>query len=78
LNGIVLQMMGGRFRNLMPSDLFQVGACARESLPARSGGYASEVSRGELKQLMHRCVQIHNYNNNITSFNPRGQVRPDP
>lgn len=52
-----MQMMGGRFRNMMPSDLFKPGACARESLPARSANYASEVNRGELKHLMHRCAR---------------------
>jgi hypothetical protein len=54
----MLQMMGGRFRNVMPSDLFMPGALARGSLPAAGKEYASDTFRGELKILMRRCASI--------------------
>ena len=47
-------MMGGKFRNLMPSDLFKAGAMARESLPAAGKQYAHENNRRELKLMMRR------------------------
>ena len=50
----VLQMMGGRYRNVMPSDLFKRGALARGSLPAPGKQYASENFRDELRILMRR------------------------
>ena len=49
--------MGGRFRTLLPSDLFRAGACARESLPAARGAdYANPANKAELKRLMRRRV----------------------
>lgn len=54
----MLQMMGGSFRSVMPSDLFKPGALARGSLPAAGKEYASDTFRGELKILMRRCVSI--------------------
>ncbi len=51
-------MMGGRFRSVMPSDLFKPGALARGSLPAAGKVYASDTFRGELKILMRRCASI--------------------
>ena len=49
--------MGGRFRMLLPSDLFKAGACARESLPAARGAdYANPLIKAELKRLMRRRV----------------------
>lgn len=54
-----VQAMKGRFRSILPSDLFRAGAHAVESLPATRGAdYASEVNRGELIRLMRRCVQL--------------------
>ena len=51
----VWQLMGGRFRSLLPSDLFKAGACARESLPAPRGAeYASEINKEELKRIFRR------------------------
>lgn len=47
--------MGGRFRSVMPSDLANVGAIARESLPAPSVEYATEANRVELRRLFTRC-----------------------
>ncbi|KAK9794632.1 hypothetical protein WJX73_002817 [Symbiochloris irregularis] len=54
--GVVLfKAMKGRFRSIMPSDLFRAGAHAVESLPATRGAdYASEINRGELIRLMRR------------------------
>ncbi|KAL3159584.1 hypothetical protein ABBQ38_009997 [Trebouxia sp. C0009 RCD-2024] len=53
--GIILyKMMGGRYRNVMPSDLFKRGALARGSLPAPGKRYASENFRDELRILMRR------------------------
>lgn len=49
-----LQVMGGRFRSVMPSDLFKPGAMARESLRAPGRDYASSVNREELQRLMRR------------------------
>lgn len=49
-----MQMMGGRFRSIMPSDLFKPGAMARESLRAPGRDYASTVNREELQRLMRR------------------------
>ncbi len=54
----MLQMMGGRFRSVMPSDLFKPGALARGSLPAAGKEYASDTFRGELKILMRRCASM--------------------
>lgn len=54
----MLQMMGGRFRSVMPSDLFKPGALARGSLPAAGKEYASDTFRGELKILMRRYVSM--------------------
>lgn len=48
--------MGGRYRNVMPSDLFKRGALARGSLPAPGKRYASENFRDELRILMRRCT----------------------
>ena len=56
----VVQLMGGRFRSLLPSDLFKAGACARESLPAPRGpDYASQISKEELKRIFRRWVGCH-------------------
>lgn len=46
--------MGGRYRNVMPSDLFKRGALARGSLPAPGKQYASENFKDELRILMRR------------------------
>ena len=59
-----MQVMGGRFRSVMPSDLFKPGAMARESLRAPGRDYASSVNREELQRLMRRwaltlSVQSH-------------------
>ena len=51
----VLQMMGGRFRSVMPSNLIYPGACAVESLPAPGSEYASQAAKGELRRLFARC-----------------------
>ena len=57
---LAVQLMGGRFRALLPSDLFRAGACARESLPAAKGAdYANVANKAELKRLMRRCA-AHN------------------
>ncbi len=51
-----VQLMGGRFRNLMPSNLLHPGACAVESLPAPGNEYASQMAKGELRRLFKRCA----------------------
>jgi hypothetical protein len=48
--------MGGRFRNLMPSNLLHPGACAVESLPAPGSEYASQMAKGELRRLFKRSA----------------------
>ena len=53
---VLLQFMGGRFRSVMPSDLFKPGAMARESLRAPGRDYASSVNREELQRLMRRSA----------------------
>lgn len=55
LLSLCLQLIGGRFRNMMPSDLFHAGAMARESLPAAGRGYATDVPRRELLRMLKRC-----------------------
>ena len=55
LLSLCLQLMGGRFRNMMPSDLFHAGAIARESLPAAGRQYATDVPRRELLRMLKRC-----------------------
>lgn len=54
-----MQLMGGRFRNLMPSSLLHPGACAVESLPAPGSEYASQMAKGELRRLFKRCACVH-------------------
>ena len=54
----MLQMMGGRFCSVMPSDLFKPGALACGSLPAAGKEYASDTFRGELKILMRRYASM--------------------
>ncbi len=53
-----LQMMGGRFRSVMPSNLIYPGACAIESLPAPGSEYASQAAKGELRRLFARCSKV--------------------
>ena len=47
-------MMGGKYCNVMPSDLFKRGALAQGSLPAPGQQYASSNFREELRILMRR------------------------
>lgn len=61
----MMQMMGGRFRNVMPSDLFKPGALAHGSLPAAGKEYASDTFRQELKILMRRCTWYRSLNTSI-------------
>ena len=53
---VCLQMMGGRFRSVMPSNLVYPGACAIESLPAPGSEYASHAAKGELRRLFARSA----------------------
>ena len=55
---LLTQMMGGRYCNVMPSDLFKRGALARGSLPAPGKQYASETFRDELRILMRRYTRL--------------------
>ncbi len=60
-----MQLMGGRFRNLMPSSLLHAGACAVESLPAPGSEYASQMAKGELRRLFLRYACVHPFENCI-------------
>lgn len=51
---LAFRVMGGRFSSVMPSDLTQVGAIARESLPAAGMQYAREEKRSELSRFFRR------------------------
>lgn len=48
------QVLGGRFRNVMPSDLFAPGSMAVMSLPSAGARYAGEASRDKLRQMYRR------------------------
>ena len=51
--------MGGSFRSLMPSDLVQVGAVARGSVPAVSADeYATQANKADLLRYFRRCVCV--------------------
>lgn len=54
LSASAAQVMGGRFRSVMPSNLAKVGAIARESLPAAGVEYASDANRRELLRMYRR------------------------
>eukprot|EP00210_Caulerpa_lentillifera_P005975 g5710.t1 len=49
------KLLGGRFRNLMPSDLCYAGAHAVESIPARSSSYATDQE----KQILGTFFKKH-------------------
>ena len=48
------QVLGGRFRSVMPSDLFAPGAMAVMSLPSPGARYAGDASRDKLRQMYQR------------------------
>ena len=48
------RVMGGRFRSVMPSDLTQIGAIAKESMPAAGMQYATDEKRRELHRFFKR------------------------
>lgn len=52
------QLLGGRFRNMLPSDLFMRGSFARQSLPAPGPGYATEATKQKLRDFMRRSAGI--------------------
>ena len=54
----LLQVMGGRFRNVMPSDLFAPGAMATTSLPARGPQYATDATKKKLLELFKRYAAM--------------------
>lgn len=56
VKGETVQALGGRFRSVLPSDLFAPGAMAVESIPSPGAQYANEVSRGELARLFRRSA----------------------
>eukprot|EP00884_Botryococcus_braunii_P002018 jgi/Botrbrau1/11817/Bobra.0224s0016.1 len=61
---LLFKMLGGRFRNTLPSDLFQRGSFAVESLPATGSVYASETHKAKLRRFMirdgcHHCGRKH-------------------
>ena len=58
LSSALLQMMGGRFCSVMPSNLVYPGACAIESLPAPGSEYASHAAKGELRRLFARLLPL--------------------
>ncbi|CAI5496485.1 unnamed protein product [Closterium sp. Naga37s-1] len=51
---LAFKMLGGRFCNLMPSDVQKRGAFVSFSLPAKGSKYATGNSRGLIKDLFHR------------------------
>ncbi|GJP43886.1 hypothetical protein CLOM_g3286 [Closterium sp. NIES-68] len=51
---LAFKVLGGRFCNLMPSDVQKRGAFASFSLPANGRRYASGNTRGLIKDLFHR------------------------
>eukprot|EP01026_Neomeris_dumetosa_P060718 TRINITY_DN5726_c0_g2_i1.p1 TRINITY_DN5726_c0_g2~~TRINITY_DN5726_c0_g2_i1.p1 ORF type:complete len:329 (-),score=38.46 TRINITY_DN5726_c0_g2_i1:304-1290(-) len=57
---IIFKSVGGRFRNLLPSDVLKPGAMAVESLPAKGKEYVTGTQKQELKRLYktygcHHC-----------------------
>lgn len=50
-----MQVMGGSFRSIMPSNAARVGAIARESIPSMGGkDYAGHSSKRELLRIFRR------------------------
>lgn len=44
---------------MLPSDLFERGSFARQSLPASGRGYATETTKQKLRDFMLRFANIH-------------------
>lgn len=61
---VAFKVLGGRYRNVMPSNLIRPGALARSSIPSRGRNYANEVEAGLIKDLYkrygcHHCGSTH-------------------
>lgn len=57
---VAFKVLGGKFRNLMPSDVRYPGALARVSIPARGISYANDVQKAIVADLFkqfgcHHC-----------------------
>jgi hypothetical protein len=51
---VAYKVLGGRVRNVMPSNLIRPGAHAHSSIPARGVRYANDVESGLIKDLFKR------------------------
>ena len=51
---VAYKVLGGTFRNVMPSNVTRPGAHARSSIPARGVKYANDVEAGLIKDLFKR------------------------
>ena len=51
---VAYKVLGGTFRNVMPSNVTRPGAHARSSIPARGIKYANDVESGLIKDLFKR------------------------
>lgn len=51
---VAFKVLGGTFRNVMPSNVTRPGAHARSSIPARGIKYANDVEAGLVKDLFKR------------------------
>ena len=59
---VAYKVLGGRVRNVMPSNVIRPGAHAHSSIPARGVRYANDVESGLIKDLFkrygcHHCGQ---------------------
>jgi hypothetical protein len=57
---VAFKVLGGSYRNLMPSNVIHPGALARGSIPARGPKYANDVEQGLIQDLYkkygcHHC-----------------------
>lgn len=51
---VAYKVLGGRVRNVMPSNVIRPGAHAHSSIPARGVRYANDVESGLIKDLFKR------------------------
>lgn len=51
---VAYKVLGGRLRNVMPSDVIRPGAHAHSSIPSRGIRYANDVESGLIKDLFKR------------------------
>lgn len=61
---VAYKVLGGRLRNVMPSNVIRPGAHAHSSIPSRGIRYANDVESGLIKDLFrrygcHHCGRRH-------------------